>query len=81
IEKAFELTNTTIQAGKWELLAIPKDLLLKNAFDSFILKGNQSIDEIMLKEKTGDLTKIIFTNQQINKNVPEAVKKAFSEAK
>lgn len=70
LEKLFD-TSCRIQDGKWALKLLPKDKTIASFMTQILVTGSESIESLLLNEKTGDSILYEFEELQIKELTDE----------
>ena len=64
-------------AGNWQLLLLPKTVVMKQVFENITISGDKLVRRIELKEKQGDRTVMQFEQLQTDQALDAAAKQAL----
>ena len=64
-------------AGNWQLLLLPKTVVMKQVFENITISGDKLVRRIELKEKQGDRTVMQFEQLQTDQTLDAAAKQAL----
>lgn len=64
-------------AGSWQLLLLPKTVVMKQVFENITISGDKLVRRIELKEKQGDRTVMQFEQLQTDQALDAAAKQAL----
>ena len=64
-------------AGNWQLLLLPKTVVMKQVFENITISGDRLVRRIELKEKQGDRTVMQFEQLQTDQALDAAAKQAL----
>ena len=64
-------------AGSWQLLLLPKTVVMKQVFENITISGDKLVRRIELKEKQGDRTVMQFEQLQTDQTLDAAAKQAL----
>lgn len=64
-------------AGNWQLLLLPKTVVMKQVFENITISGDKLVRRIELKEKQGDRTVMQFEQLQTDQALNAAAKQAL----
>ena len=64
-------------AGNWQLLLLPKTVVMKQVFENITISGDKLVRRIELKEKQGDRTVMQFEQLQTDQALDAAAKQVL----
>ncbi|MDM1696707.1 outer membrane lipoprotein carrier protein LolA [Thiopseudomonas alkaliphila] len=74
----FEL-SVSGTADQWQLLLIPKTVILKKIFSQIRIQGGEFVNQVRISEVTGDVTELNFNQQQVKDALQDAEQHAFTQ--
>ncbi|MBO8134283.1 LolA family protein [Dickeya fangzhongdai] len=69
LEQNFRVDFTDLGQQRWRLVLTPKVSPLDKLFNAITLNGQAFLDEIVIDDRQGDMTRIILSNQRITPQV------------
>lgn len=78
LEEQFTVTVIQQDANAWALKLVPRSIILQKAISEIELNGGRHIQQLVLKEATGDQTQVIFTGFVESPTIPGSISHVFT---
>ncbi|WOE31255.1 MULTISPECIES: outer membrane lipoprotein carrier protein LolA [unclassified Acinetobacter] len=77
LAKNFNIVSAKYTPVQWRIVLTPKSSLFKKLFDQVDIQGQRYVDEVLIQEKAGNTTQIIFSQQTSQPNTLMATEHAL----